>query len=236
VYARRVKGEVLEFGHRGWLYEESFLFYDDKTDSLWVQATGEAVYGPYKGTRLDRLPATQTTWKEWRHLHPDTLVLGRRSAERFAYHHDSYDRYYDTGRGIKYQRNAPLHFGLAVFPSGPAKLYPFTELEKHPVLLDSIDGERILVVFHARTRTAVAFDPRVNGKSVPFTLQEAGETDVVLAGPDGSSWSGLTGRCIKGLGQGSQLRQLLTTQFVVENWPLHYPKGQVYRSPESPSK
>jgi hypothetical protein len=58
VYARRVKGEVLDFGHRGWLYEESFLFYDRQTDSLWVQATGEAVHGPYKGTRLERLPAT----------------------------------------------------------------------------------------------------------------------------------------------------------------------------------
>ena len=42
MYARRVNGEVLDFDHRGWLYEESFLFYDFKTDSLWVQATGEA--------------------------------------------------------------------------------------------------------------------------------------------------------------------------------------------------
>jgi hypothetical protein len=230
VYARRVKGDVLEFGHRGWLYQESFLFYDHKTDSLWVQATGEAVYGPYKGTRLDRLPATQSTWSEWRRLHPETLVLGRYKVERAVYWSDSYERYYRTGKGIKYDRKAPLHFGLAVFGSGPPKLYPFAELKKQPVLLDSSGGEPVLIVFHARSQTAVAFDPRYQGKTIAPARPQIDETNVLLTGADGSTWSGLTGKCIQGPSEGARLRQLLSTQFVVENWPLHYPNGQVYAS------
>ena len=76
MYARKVGDQVLDFDHRGWLYEESFMFYDYQTDSLWVQATGQAVDGKYKGTKLDRLPATQTTWSEWRRLKRRHLRTG----------------------------------------------------------------------------------------------------------------------------------------------------------------
>ena len=227
MYARRVQGKVLDFGHRGWLYEESFLFYDRQTDSLWVQATGEAVHGAYKGTRLERLPATQTTWSKWLQLHPDTQVLGRHNTVEFW--RDSYSDYYETGKGVKYQRNAPLHFGLAVILPGMQKLYPFQELEKKPVLLDHIGGELILVVYHSGSRTAVAFDPRVQNRSLEFELETTNKDDVILKDKQtASTWSGLTGRCLTGPAKVTQLRQLTTTQFVVENWPLHYPHGQIF--------
>jgi hypothetical protein len=232
VYARRVKGTVLDFSHRGWLYEESFLFYDYQTDSLWVQATGEAVHGPYKGTQLERVPSTQTTWKEWRTLHPQTRVLSRLLEQKFAYTHDSYTRYYNTGHGVKYQRYAPLHFGLAVVFPAAQKLYPFDVLEKHPVIADRLGTEPVLVVYHAATHTAVAFDPRYQGQLLTFGTPEVTADEVLLKDRQtGSTWSGLTGRCITGPAQGAQLRQWPSTQFVVENWPLHYPKGAVYAAP-----
>jgi hypothetical protein len=34
VYARRVQGKVLDFGHRGWLYEDSFLFAISNLDAV----------------------------------------------------------------------------------------------------------------------------------------------------------------------------------------------------------
>ena len=44
----------------------------------------------------------------------------------------------------------------------------------------------------------------------------------------GSTWSGLTGCSTTGPAKGTQLRQFNTTQFVVENWPLHYPDAPIY--------
>jgi hypothetical protein len=229
VYVRRVKGEVLDFGHRGWLYEESFLFYDRGTDSLWVQATGEAVHGAYKGTRLERLPATQTTWSEWVHLHPETQVLHRTRTVDFW--RDSYSDYYQTGKGIKYQRNAPLNFGLAVILADEQKLFPFGELEKKPVVNDRVGGQPIVVFFHAASRTAVAFDPRLQDRILELEVERTDKDDLILKDRQtASTWSGLTGRCLTGSAKGSQLRQLTTTQFVVENWSLQYPKGHVYRT------
>ena len=230
MYARKVGDQILDFDHRGWLYEESFMFYDYQTDSLWVQATGQAVDGKYKGTKLDRLPATQTTWSEWRRLHPNTLVLSRPKNKNAKYWHDSYEFNYATGTGIKYQRHKAVSFGLAVILPSGQKLYPFEELEKQPVLTDQIGNDLVLIVFHAASRTAVAWDPRYGGKTLEFASPKIEKTDVLLTdrGTD-STWSGLTGRCISGKGQGGQLRQLTSSQFVVENWPLHYPAAPIYR-------
>ncbi len=229
MYARRVNDKVLDFGHRGWLYEESFLFYDRQTDSLWVQATGEAVHGKYKGTRLKRLPSTMTTWSEWRHLHPQTRVLSRPKWQTTDYWHDSYETYYATGRGIKYHHGGPLHFGLAVIGKSEQKLYPFSELAKKPVLRDTVDGEPVLVIYHAASRTAVAFDPRVDGKVLDFQLAEVTPTDVLLQERGShSKWSGLTGRWLDSQGKAKALRPRISTPFVVENWKLHYPHGAVY--------
>jgi len=234
VYARRVGDEVLDFGHRGWLVDSSFLFYDYKTDSLWVQATGEAIHGAYKGTRLTRLPATQTTWTEWHTLYPQTRVLGRTSQMSPDYWQDSYALYYATGQSpaVKKHAQGPLSFGLAlVLPEGQ-KIYPFRELAKNPIVIDRFAGQDVFVIFHAATRTAVAFDPHHDGKALELGKHETGKSDVILTDRrTRAHWSGLSGVCLDGPAKGARLRQLPSTQFVMENWSLHYPRGSIYRAP-----
>lgn len=229
MYVRRVKDEVLDFDHRGWLYEESFTMYDLATDSLWVQAQGEAIHGKYKGTRLERLPATQTTWKQWRQQHPDTLVLGRSMVRALDYWRDSYTGYYETGRGIKYQRGKPLGFGLAVTLPTAQKLYPFRALADSPVLADRLGDVDLIVVLHAASRTAVAFERTLDGRPLDFAPAGVKDDDVLLRDRQTqSTWSGLTGRGLDGPHKGKQLRQVVATLFIVENWPLHYPDAPVY--------
>jgi hypothetical protein len=48
---------------------------DLETGTSWQQATGEAIDGPLKGTRLKLYPVVRTTWAEWRKQHPNTMVL-----------------------------------------------------------------------------------------------------------------------------------------------------------------
>jgi hypothetical protein len=110
-----------------------------------------------------------------------------------------------------------------ITPSGK-KLYPFEELEKRPVLHDQIGSERVLIVFHPDIKTAVAWTPSWKNQKLDFELGKIEKTDVTITDKQtGSTWSGLTGRCVAGPSKNGQLRQLTTTQFVVENWLLHYP-------------
>ena len=189
MYARKVVDQVLDFGNRGWLYEESFILYDYQTDSLWVQATGEAVHGHYKGTKLDRLPATQTTWSEWRQLHPETRVLSRPKNKNAKYWRDAFASNYATGTGMKYQRHKVLSFGLAVITSAGQKLYPFKELQMQPALTDRIGSDLVLVVFHATSQTAVAWDPHYDGRTLEIGSAKLEKADLLLIDRQtGSTW------------------------------------------------
>lgn len=52
-----VKGERVEFGVSGKLWNSNLLMYDRKTDSLWSQVLGEAVVGEMVGTKLAVVPS-----------------------------------------------------------------------------------------------------------------------------------------------------------------------------------
>lgn len=63
-FDRRVDGRELTFKTSGLLLDANKLMVDDQTNSLWRQATGEAVSGPLRGARLDLLPVRAVTMGE----------------------------------------------------------------------------------------------------------------------------------------------------------------------------
>src|SRR5260370_21338845 len=151
----------------------------------------------------------QEAWSRGRVVPREPLFLSRRKQKNLRYWRDSYDLNYATGKGIKYQRHKPLHFGLGVITPAGQKLYPFEELEKQPVLHDQIGSERVLIVFHSNTRTAVAWAPSWKNQKLDFELSKAEKTDLTITDKQtGSTWSGLTSRSNAGPSKGRQLRQL----------------------------
>jgi hypothetical protein len=69
-----VKGKPLQFDFYG-IYNGVVTMYDRQTRSVWFQVGGRAVKGPLTGTELKCGPLLDTTWGEWKRLHPDTLVM-----------------------------------------------------------------------------------------------------------------------------------------------------------------
>jgi hypothetical protein len=64
----------LQFDFYG-LYNGVMTMYDKQTESVWLQVEGRAVKGPMLGATLKPGPLLDTTWGEWKRLHPDTLVM-----------------------------------------------------------------------------------------------------------------------------------------------------------------
>ena len=75
VHRREVDGNALVFGNQGDLWQNAMTWFDHGTGSIWSQPTGEAIMGPLKGTTLDLLPSTLSTWADWRDRFPDSLAL-----------------------------------------------------------------------------------------------------------------------------------------------------------------
>jgi hypothetical protein len=70
----RINHGPLQFDFYG-LYNGVMTMYDKATESVWLQVEGRAVKGPLLGATLKQGPILDTTWGQWKRLHPDTLVM-----------------------------------------------------------------------------------------------------------------------------------------------------------------
>lgn len=86
-------GESWTFGTTGRLVNSNLLMYDRQTDSEWPQILGTAISGPRKGTRLSTVPLVWTTWRAWRAVHPNTVVLSTDTGSLRSYGSDPYGSY-----------------------------------------------------------------------------------------------------------------------------------------------
>ena len=79
MYSREVEGGILTFASVGILYEDTFVLFDEATESLWYHLEGDVamtgISGDYAGSRTGEMPSVYTTWNVWRELHPDTGFL-----------------------------------------------------------------------------------------------------------------------------------------------------------------
>ncbi len=105
-YGAQVGGKHRTLGTSGLLYRSNKLMFDEETMSLWSTVEGRPVLGPLAGEDLELqiFPVVTTTWKEWRTLHPDTVVLSLDTG---------FDRDYSEGAAYKdYFRTDKLMFGV----------------------------------------------------------------------------------------------------------------------------
>jgi hypothetical protein len=95
-----LNGKPLAFDFYG-LYNGVVTMSDRATGSVWLQVGGRAVKGSLCGVTLKTAPLMDTTWKRWKELHPDTLVMSPKTP---------YREFYDP-KGVRTPR------GFSEFPS-----------------------------------------------------------------------------------------------------------------------
>jgi hypothetical protein len=232
VYSRIIDGQEFTFGVSGKLIRNVLVMYDRQTDSLWSQLLGEAVSGPMQGTRLEFLPAIQTTWEDWKTRYPDTLALEKGYFGEI----DPYESYYNSSAaGVLGASQVDPSVGAKEFVLGVehADLYaafPFSVLSLDPVVNYQLGPTPILVVFNPQTASGVAFDRRLpDGQTLTFEIEEPLTlTDLET----GSTWDGLTGEAQSGPLAGATLTRVKSTQSFWFGWYDFHPDTEVYRLPE----
>jgi len=143
----------LTFGVSGLLFDNNVLLYDRNTESLWSQVMGEAISGKLKGSRLQLLPVTHTTWAGWRKQHPNTDVLDTDTGFQRDYTHNPYE-FYEQVDLINFPlRNiAPKTYGahdviIGLRIGDQVKGYPYAELKKlgETSFKDTFNGRNLIV-------------------------------------------------------------------------------------------
>lgn len=94
VYDPKVKGERVEFGTSGKLWQSNLVMYDRKTDSHWSQVLGEAIKGEMTGTKLDKMPSDITKFGNWKNKYPQGEVLSTDTGYSRNYQYTPYADYH----------------------------------------------------------------------------------------------------------------------------------------------
>jgi hypothetical protein len=206
VAVRRIRGEVTSFGVSGKLWRNDLVLYDEATGSLWSQLLATAIRGPATGETLRLVPASLTTWSEWRDSHPDTRVLlpppasatvaGRDSRVDYA---DSKYGYEEEAQVVGYDAADGYALVVGVVHGGEAVAYPFEAVQEAGVVNDRV-GDLPVVVAATSGGSLVAYERVVGGETLRFAVVDDRH---LRAG--GSRWARTTGRAVDGPHEGTRL-------------------------------
>ncbi len=229
MYTRQVGAKELELRVSGKLYKDALVMYDRETGTLWTQVDGRALRGPLTGQRLIEIPAMQTTWKVWKKLHPDTLVL--RKPERVRGSH--YDGYFadPNRRGLFGTRGDSRMDGktliLGIHSGQDSVAIPLAALEKKPVQEFTLAGKPIVVFYSTVNRTPAVFRATVDGRTLSFRLRSTGEETVLVDTETHSLWHPLKGRAVQGPLAGKGLEVVPYMRSYWYAWSAYRPKTRV---------
>jgi len=187
---RTPEGERRTFGTSGLLYRSNKLMFDRQTYTLWSNLTGEPVVGRLARSpiRLGVLPATVTTWEDWRSAHPDTTVLklddsfGRRWS--YTYTPGAADR---VRAGVSFpvwlksKALEPKAEVYALRTGSHAKAYPVERVLQAGVVNDRVGDVDLVLVGDAKSGAVRAY--RRDG----LTFSPAGD-DSELRNEAGERW------------------------------------------------
>jgi hypothetical protein len=247
-FDRRVDGEVLRFGTSGLLRNSDLVMWDDLTESLWQQVTGEGIVGELAGTDLVPVSTAIVSFGQFAADFGDGLSLSRDTGVGSDYGANPY-------RGYSL-RGAPLRGFIDVdtidprFPAlervvgvdldtGESKAYPFSVITVEQVVNDTLGDTPIAVFWGGDTAdalaagtvadgdqvgTGIAFDRRVGDRTLTFTSNGDGTfTD----DGTGSVWT-LTGLAVSGELEGQRLPTVTHHNEFWFTWDAFFPDGEVY--------
>lgn len=229
MYTREVKGKELELAVSGKLYKDALVMFDRETGTLWTQVDGKALRGPLLGSSLTEVPAVQTTWKAWKKLHPDTLVLRKPGSVRGS-HYEGY--FQDPGkRGLFGTRGDDRLGGkdkiVGVHEGSDAVAVPESLLRKRTVVQFQLGAKPVVVMYAQDAETPGVFRPIVDGKMLSFRVRGAGGQTLIEDVETGSVWSPLDGKAIRGPLAGKRLARVPYLHSFWYAWSAYRPETRV---------
>jgi hypothetical protein len=137
------------------------MFEDARTGSWWRQATGVAVTGPLKGTRLNEVTSSQLTLRQFFALHPNAVVMQPDPA--FTARYDLEGRYErGESRGALTRRDGgswqDKSWVIGVERGATSKAYDWNELTTRRVVNDRVGDTPIVIAMSEEGWGFVAFE------------------------------------------------------------------------------
>lgn len=245
-FDRRFEGETLRLGVSGLLRHSDLVMWDDVTQTLWQQITGEAIVGEHAGKSLTPLGSAIVRWADFRDNHPAGQALSPEQGFGRVYGTNPYEFYSSRARPYGFfsgeidDRFPALERVVGVSINDVDKAYPFSLINDARVVHDDIASQE-LVVFWGAGDTADALDsgvianaigigtgivyvPVVNGQTLTF--EASGDTEFVDS-ETGTTWT-ILGKAIAGELAGEELELLPHRNEFWFAWQAFFPDAEVW--------
>jgi hypothetical protein len=199
------------------------MFEDASTKSWWRQATGVAVAGPLKGSRLPEIPSEQMTLAAWLRQNPGSLIMQPDSLFAKQYK-DLAD--FDKGTiesGLEKRDSASWQFKswiVGVEHGNKAKAYDWNELVKSAIIQDSLAGLPLVIVLEADTVSFHVWNRSVDDQTLSFVNDSSRQ--FLMDINTHSVWD-MDGSCILGPLKGQRLLPVRASQEFWHSWRVFHP-------------
>lgn len=217
-----VDGQRLHFRLAG-INNGNALLRDEETGSVWQQSTGEAIYGPKKGTHLKMIHSDEMSFALWKSEQPEGDVL--KPDARWVKEYDGRDwesQVEKTPVMVSTKRSGiePHRLMLGVERGGSYKAYPMQTVLAAKFIQDKVGGQPVLIVVGPDSASTRVFD----SSELTFTPVENGMRDEET----GSTWN-FEGCAVNGKLAGRCLKRVDAFKEYWFDWMNHHPETAIFQ-------
>jgi hypothetical protein len=212
------------------LFRDGLVMYDRETDTVWTQVDGNGIKGSLAGRRLEVVPSVHATWKQWKQLYPNSVVLKKRGTPRSAY--DDYNRDPNRagilGRRIRDKRLPPKERVIGVRTEDAAMAFVEKDVRAARLVQAEVGTLAVVLVAPANDHPVVTFNRGVSGRVLSFRLAE-GASATMEDDETGSRWSLADGKAISGRLKGTQLERAAAYPAFWFGWLGYFPDTALWK-------
>ena len=229
VYERTVAGRTLTFGVSGMLYRDALVMYDRETNTLWSHVTGRALNGPLLGETLRPVPAIHATWKQWKALYPESMVLEKNGRYRSSYEDYNRDPLRISIFGRRMNRSAlpPKERILGVRFGGEATAFVVRDLRKAVIVEGEVGNVPVVLAAVDDDLPIVAFERVVGDRILTFSAADSVEPALEDAETH-SRWRLSDGEAIDGPLRSERLMRVTAHSAFWFGWYGFFPDSAVW--------
>jgi hypothetical protein len=223
-----------DYGYKMHGWQRGVMIVEGKDGTLWSALTGKGLSGPQKGKQLTRIPSMVTDWNYWLMLHPESTTYDLFDGKKYQTHPlpKELSQQAKASMGDVDARLDPLANVLGVELASVQKAYLLDGLPSRACIMDQPEGEPIAVFWYGRTKTAVAFDRRIDGRTLTLYADEISPESAPFKDKEtGTRWS-LAGRGIDGPLRGKELSWVNSIQCRWYAWASEYPETRIHAFPK----
>ncbi len=218
VFSPKVNGKLEDFRLVG-MDHFNAMFEDATTKTWWQQATGEAIVGDLKGSRLDEIHADQSSLGMWVSKHPNTLIL--QPDTTFNKRYKSLDKFDDGTTPDDLEKRDSSSWKekswvIGIDQNNSARAYDWNMLVEKRVIEDVVGELPVIITLENDTASFNVLSRKVRSEVLSFKPQPA-FNNLMNDTNTNSTWT-YSGLCIDGVMKGSRLNKVRASQEFWHSW------------------